>query len=126
MEPQRPWLSSLCHLAMLINIQLDAGKRVGFDEIYGGLDDGDLFPRLEAKLPGFDAWKLFTGVQGEVVIAALREIGETVRGDERKSLGVEKNGLALLSSLVSSAIQEKLWTDAPKGEPGVRGLPIGN
>lgn len=120
MAPERPWLSTLTHIGRLINIQLARGEHdVTFDEIYAGLESGELWEDLERKFPGFDHFGLITRAhskspQGALAIAALNEASACVdRGREHNDAGIEEDGLALLLSFVLEAIDERLWGDPP-------------
>jgi hypothetical protein len=123
MEKQRPWLSSLAHAGMLVNILLQRGNQgVTFDEVYAGIRSGELWKELERRFPGFDHYGLLTkseGPQPGLLIESLAEVAKEVDGNEERDAGIaEGNGLSLLLCLVLSALQRKeLWEDAPDRGP---------
>lgn len=109
--PTLPWLT-------LLGFQLNAWMRSGdhgvsFDDIYRGLEDGQLWSLLEARMPdvGFTAI-LFEPVMSherDAVQHVLRDVAGYLRGSERKKLGVVDGGLALLMALVLEAVQQRRW-----------------
>ncbi len=128
MEKQRPWLSSLAHAGMLINILLQRGNQgVTFEDVYGGIRSGELWRELERRFPRFDHFGLLTksdSPQPELLIETLAEVVEEVENNEERDGGIkEGNGISLLLSLVLLALQNKLWEDAPDHGPWKKGPP---
>ena len=130
MEKQRPWLSSLVHAGMLVNILLQRGQQeVTFKDVYDGLRNGELWKDLERRFPGFDVHRLLTesgGPQPELVIESLAEVAyeQGIDGNEGRDYGIDDdNGLSLLLCLVLSAMQSKLWEDPPDRGPWKKGPP---
>jgi len=128
MEKQRPWLSSLVHAGMLVNILLQRGNQgVTFKDVYGGIRSGELWKELERRFPGFDHFEVLTksdGPQPELLIESLAEVAEEVENNEERDNGIaEGNGLSLLLCLILSALQKKLWEDAPDRGPWKKGPP---
>ncbi len=126
-DQKRPWFSSLTHVAHMVNIQLSKDEQPDFTfaDVYAGLEKGDLFKKLEERIPGFDHWGLLTksdGFQPELLMETLGEAAEFYRGKEHNKLGIanEDAGLSLLLALVLLALDEKMWdqteaADRPKG-----------
>jgi hypothetical protein len=130
MEKQRPWISSLAHAGMLVNILLQRGQQgVTFKDVYGGIRSGELWKDLEQRFPGFDTHRLLTesgGPQPELVIESLAQVvnDEGFEGNEERDYGIaDGNGLSLLLSLVLSAMQSKLWEDPPDRSSWKQGPP---
>lgn len=126
-DQKRPWFSSLTYVANMINIQLSKHERPDFTfaDVYSGLEKGDLFTKLEERIPGFDHFGTLTksdGFQPALLMETLGEVAEFYRGKEHHKLGVadEEAGLSLLLALVLLALDETMWdqtdpADRPKG-----------
>ncbi len=102
-------LVDLTFTGFVVNAALDDGKGgdLSFDEIYSGLESGNLLVDLDRKYPATFDFSLFPagGDAEQQLVEALNNASGGIRSRERRKTGVEHNGLCLLMALILEAIQ---------------------
>lgn len=109
----RPWLSSLVHLAINVNAAVESGlgSDFSFRDLHGGIQRKTLFDDLERRYPEEFDLSIFQA-DAEQSAGTLEALGTASGGAldrERRKLGVEKNGLSLLLALILEAVQQGYW-----------------
>lgn len=118
-EQDKVWLYRLTALGFQLNsaIERGLGNKISFDDIHRGLDNGDLFERIEEKLPNKMDLAMFADKYScqypglkEGTLKALYDAAAGMEGREKRKYGVVKSGLSLLMAYVLEAIQQnKYW-----------------
>ena len=113
---EKIFLSFLVMLGFQVNAAIESrlDDPLTFDDIHRGLDDGDLFERIEEKLPktlDLSPYALenaddFAGYR-EAMLAALADAAGGMEGRESRKYGVKKSGLSLLMAYILEAIQQE-------------------
>jgi hypothetical protein len=86
------------------NSLLDRGLQASFDEVYRVIGNGMIIEWLQDK--GADISILLSNSMSDakgLVVAALSQAAISRKGQERRKLGVENNGLCLVLALASEA-----------------------
>lgn len=111
----KPRLTTLSFVGFYLNSAIANGhlESVSFEEIYFGLEQGNLFEFLNSKLPGQFDFSLFeTGSEQCLGFhQVLNNVAGGLHGRERKKLGLANSnlGLSLLLSFIFEAIQHRDW-----------------
>lgn len=115
---KKPWISALVNLAFSVNVGMEKGygSQVSFKEIYAGIENGRVFEQLNYRFPGVFDFSVVRpdSSQQEPVFEALRVAAQAFRGRERRKVGVERDGLALLMAVILEALQQGYWTKPPR------------
>jgi hypothetical protein len=114
----------LSHLTLFIpemTVAIEHGYlgKVSFEEVYQGIEQGNLVPFLKEKLGDAVDLSLIKpeDEQGRLFIEAMRYVVPGLEGRERRKTGIEKCGLCLLIVLCIEAVrQPELWSHGPDGD----------
>lgn len=115
MTDVKPRLSTLSFVGFYVNSAIANGnlESVSFDEIYSGLEQGNLFDFLNNKLTGeFDFSPFEAGSeQGIGFHQVVNNVAGGLNGRERRKLGIENSnhGLSLLLAFILEAMQRQDW-----------------
>jgi len=111
----KPRLSTLSFVGFYVNAAISKSHldSVSFDEIYTGLEQGNLFQFLDKKIPGEFDFSLFKPNSDECIgfHQVLNNIAGGLQGRERRKLGLDNSshGLSLLLSFIIEAMQQEDW-----------------
>ena len=86
------------------NMLLDAGLSASFDEVHGVIQSGRIIEWLDEK--GADMSILLAESMSDekvLVVEALKQASTSRKGQERRKLGVQHNGLCLVIGLALEA-----------------------
>jgi beta-lactamase superfamily II metal-dependent hydrolase len=97
-------LTSLTLLAFYLNGAVDAGKQIGFEEIYSQIEAGTIFEYLKRNVERIDL-SLLTAADRDELIEEWQGIANAV--DARRKFAVENNGYCLLLAYVIEGIQQR-------------------
>ena len=115
MSEIKPRLSTLSFVGFFVNGAISKGylDSVSFDEIYKGLEQGNLFQFLETRMPGEFDFSLFEQNSDQHIgfHQVLNNIAKGLQGRERRKMGLSNSshGLSLLLSFILEAMQHKDW-----------------
>ena len=119
MPDQKISLTGLTFLGFQLNAAIERGEGncLSFDDIHRGLDDGDLFERIEAteckmdtsRFPDSGAVEPTDSLAGDrkAVLVALSDAAQGMEGREERKYGIKESGLSLLMAYTIEAIQQK-------------------
>ena len=115
MTDVKPKLTTLSFVAFYVNSAIANGnlESVSFDEIYSGLEKGNLFDFLNDKLPGEFDFSLFESGSEQCIgfHQVLNNVAGVLHGRERRKLGIanSNHGLSLLLAFIIEAMQQRDW-----------------
>jgi hypothetical protein len=106
-----PRLSKLTYVAFEVNSLLETcdSKMVDFQYVYSGIEQKNLIQKFEIDFSDKVDFSNFTSEPQELekLYTALLEVADGLKGQERRKLGVEKNGLNLLIAFILEIIQRQ-------------------
>lgn len=91
-------------LIFRVNILLDRGMSATFDEVYREIEAGTILEWLHGQ--GASLSIVLSDLMSDakaLVVEALKQAAASRKGDERRKLGVQHNGLCLVIALASEA-----------------------
>jgi hypothetical protein len=91
-------------LIFRINMLVDRGSQATFADVYRAIEDGTILEWLRDQ--GADMSILLSETMSDakiLVVEALKHAAEVRKGNERRKLGVQNNGLCLLIALAVDA-----------------------
>jgi len=113
MNNHLPHLSSLTFIGFEINSLPERSNcdRITFEYVYEGIGKKELLHKIAADFGDNIDFSLFQDnlIELEAINESLYLAAESLRGRERKKIGVEKSGQRLIVAILLEAIQQKYW-----------------